>query len=148
MKNKKLIIFLIIALVVVIAAVSCIVGYKISVEDRTRTITYFYDNNPENIESISIMSGNNGNTVYIQEDDYKAVTEFLSKLSFPGVYRGKPRDGWGYNISIQQKNGETISITFAGNRCSINRKEYNLENYEKAFVDELFWKYYEKPEKN
>ncbi len=143
MKNKKLIIFLIIALVIVIAAVSCIVGYRISVEDRTRTITDFYDNNPENIESISIMSGNNGNTVYIQEEDYKDVTEFLSKLSFPGVCRGKPRDGFPYSIKIQQKGGNTISITFQGDRCSINRKEYNLENYEKAFVDELFWKYYE-----
>ncbi len=148
MKNKKLIIFLIIALVIVIAAVSCIVGYRISVEDRTRTITDFYDNNPENIESISIMSGNNGNTVYIQEEDYKDVTEFLSKLSFPGVCRGKPRDGFPYSIKIQQKGGNTISITFQGDRCSINRKEYNLENYENAFMKSLFLKYYEEPKKN
>ena len=70
--------------------VLCIVIYNFF---RTRKITDFFENNPADIENITIMSGNNGNMVYVLYEDYNTVTEILSELSFPGINNGEPRDG-------------------------------------------------------
>lgn len=75
--------------------VLCIVIYNFF---RIRKITDFFENNPADIENITIMSGNNGNIVYVAEEDFGAVTEILSGLSFPGINKGEPRDGWDYQI--------------------------------------------------
>lgn len=142
MKGKnKTIKYIIMGITTIVIVVLCIIAYNIF---RIRKITDFYDNNSVNIESVSITSGNNGNIVYVSDEDYGAVTQFLSKLSFPGVNIGTPRDGWSYRISINQKNGESVNIMFQGDRCSVNGKRYNLSGGDEGFLDELFFKYYEK----
>ena len=120
--------------------VLCIVIYNFF---RTRKITDFFENNPADIENITIMSGNNGNMVYVLYEDYNTVTEILSELSFPGINNGEPRDGWDYRISIDFKSGESFCITFQGDRCTINGEEYNLIGYDRTTVENLFLKYYE-----
>ena len=87
MKGKnKTIKYIIMGITTIVIVVLCIIAYNIF---RIRKITDFYDNNSVNIESVSITSGNNGNIVYVSDEDYGAVTQFLSKLSFPGVNIGR-----------------------------------------------------------
>lgn len=138
--KNKMIKYAILGIGVIGIAVLCIVIYNFF---RTRKITDFFENNPADIENITIMSGNNGNIVYVAEEDFGAVTEILSGLSFPGINKGEPRDGWDYQISVECKSGESFCITFQGDRCTINGEEYNLIGYDETKVENLFLKYYE-----
>lgn len=139
MKSKK-IKYAIWAIIVVAAVALCIVTYNIF---RTRKITDFCDDDLTNIESISITSGSNGGMVHVPNEEYDDVMKFLTELSFSRAITGESRDGWSYRISINQKNDKAVSITFQGERCSVNDKEYKLKGYDTEFVEGLFLKYYE-----
>lgn len=139
MKSKK-IKYAIWAIIAVAAVALCIVAYNIF---RTRKITDFCDDDLTNIESISITSGSNGNMVHVPSEEYDDVMKFLTELSFSRAITGESRDGWSYRISINQKNDKAVSITFQGERCSVNGKEYKLKGYDTEFVEGLFLKYYE-----
>lgn len=132
MKKKIIIVIAAICLI----AIAVVAGVKLYSDSRTRKITDFYDNDVSTIQKVTIRKAGKDDIV-VPKEYYEEVTEYLSKMSFPGVFRGGKYDGWSYIIVIETAE-KSISITPLGNRCEIDKKVYNLEGCDEDFLRELY----------
>lgn len=128
MKKKPIIITgCILAVLVVLAA-----GWLLYT--RPRRVSEFYKDSIQEIQSISVTYGNNGNIIHLtDEGKIKKLAELLGEIKVRRAPFKEQRTGWSYCFDIQFE-GETLRILF-GN-IEINDKEYNI-------VSEYDWKVFE-----
>lgn len=141
MKKK----ILIAAATLLLAAAAVFGGITLYHRNKTRTITDFYDNNPDTITKMTISCNNPSGTVEVPKQYYRQVTDMLATLKFPGVYENKNPlpDGGGYHLTIKDdKNG--LSITPLGKLCGIYSEKnfYRLKGDLNKFLEELYQQLY------
>ena len=96
MKKKIIIVIAAICLI----AIAVVAGVKLYSDSRTRKITDFYDNDVSTIQKVTIRKAGKDDIV-VPKEYYEEVTEYLSKMSFPGVFRGGKYDVFSYIIVIE-----------------------------------------------
>jgi len=141
MKKK----ILIAAAVLLLAAAALFGGITLYRQNKTRTITDFYDNNPDAVTKMTITCSNPYGVVEVPKQYYQQVADSLATLEFPGVYTGPSWDGWGYRLTIEDDKSK-FGITPTGNRCDIYTKKdtytYNLKGDLYKLLEELYQQLY------
>lgn len=119
-KTRKNILRAVIILVVICLAAAAVWTFIF----RTRKISLPFQSADE-IQKVSIMSGNTGDTIEVQDNgDWEKIVDSLSGLRVKTVTKSD-RTGWGYQLNIKTASAD-FSITFAGDRCSLNRDTYEI----------------------
>lgn len=141
MKSSKPIITIIIVIFLSIIIVgSYILFMRHKIEYQTKTITNFFENNPNKINKIDVINGNNGEITSITNKAIiNDVSDYLSKLSFK-KFSPPESSGWSYRFSIYENSKNVFNITFNGDEfCKINSSKYKIEKSDKK-IESLYKK--------
>lgn len=129
-KKKKKIWMIAIGVVIALAlaAVGGFFGFK-AYEEKDRYISDFCSNDPEKIESITILDGVTGGQVQVAKENFSKVTEVLGEVVMPGIYKSEVTKVYPlrYVVIINEGKKETRLSVYSV-KCSIGKKEYNLED--------------------
>lgn len=129
MKNRKKLIIII----SIIAAVAVLLLLFVP-----RKAKLFYGSNVENIQSIYIMSGSTGETVYLEEEDYEYVLEYLDEMWLVPDYFTRRGGGWWYEISIETED-KVVCLVFRGDLCDIDNFPFVIKGKTSEEVKDMVY---------
>lgn len=148
MKNKKLVWTVgILAVIAVVIAAAVIILKRGSEEGLQSTSIYgkdIYGGNIDNVESVYITSGSTGNIVKLDKEDISEALKILDLIELAPKER-EYRTGWVYRLSVTA-DGKNTDMTFAGNICYINGKQYEIKGADTDEISDRLDKIYKNAE--
>lgn len=98
---------------------------------------------PNEVTSVRIVNGNNGNMLELSEEEISDLTNRCRVIDCKRIINKEPGSGWSYSIDFSYGNTSKSIVLVSSELCEIDNVYYRMEEKDGEDVINIIKKFYE-----
>lgn len=128
-----------IAMLIIAAILISIVIFMMLFYRKTSMISV----EPNEVTSVRIVNGNNGNMLELSEEEISDLTNRCRVIDCKRIINKEPGSGWSYSIDFSYGNTSKSIVLVSSELCEIDNVYYRMEEKDGEDVINIIKKFYE-----